>query len=203
MCTAGDSACGNRKTEEDFLQTDTELVALMFAHCKKVRYPILFSTDLNESLAIVPELNRGQLAGAYIIGPILTSEVTQESIIQYAGEKDLPLQYTYALVKKYQSIPVMSMDRFGALPKLVYYYIYQKALDTSNMTLVSGTEEISRSIIVSAISETNTGTPGPRRARQATSFFPPVFRSPSAPSTQRPHGLFQHREGAFPPLFTR
>lgn len=146
-------SCPRLKREEDFLQTDTELVALMFAHCEKVRYPILFSTDLNESLAVVPELSGGQLAGAYIIGPILTSEVTQESIIQYAGEKDLPLQYTYALVKKYQSIPVMSMDRFGALPKLVYYYIYQKALDTSNMTLVSGTEEISRSIIVSAISD--------------------------------------------------
>lgn len=145
-------SCPRMKPEEDFLQTDTELVAMMFEHCGKVRYPILFSTDLNESLAIVPELSDGEIAGAYIIGPILTSEVTQESILNYAGEKNLPLQYTYALLKKYQTIPVMSMDRFGALPKLLYYYVYQKPLDTSSMTLVSGTAEISQSIIVSAIS---------------------------------------------------
>jgi len=146
-------SCPRLKREEDFLQTDTELVRLMFQHCERVKYPILFATDLNECLAMVPEIEEEKVAGAYIIGPVLTTEVTEDSIIRYAGEKNLPLQYTYALVRKYKSIPVMSLDRFGALPKLLYFYVYGKSLNTSNMTLVSGVAGISKSIIEAEISE--------------------------------------------------
>ncbi len=146
-------SCPRLKREEDFLQTDVQLVQMIFQHCERVKYPILFATDLNECLAVVPDLEGEMVVGAYIIGPVLTSDVTEESIMRYAREKNLPLQYTYALLRKYKSIPVMSPDRFGALPKLLYYYVYQKPLDTSNMTLVSGIVEVSRNIIEAAISE--------------------------------------------------
>lgn len=35
-------SCPRLKREEDFLQTDMQLVQMIFQHCERVKYPILF-----------------------------------------------------------------------------------------------------------------------------------------------------------------
>ena len=57
-------SCPRLKREEDFLQTDMQLVQMIFQHCERVKYPILFATDLNECLAAVPDLEKEEVIGA-------------------------------------------------------------------------------------------------------------------------------------------
>lgn len=146
-------ACPHLKREEDFVQTDTALVHTIFARCRQSRYPTLFATDLNECLAAVPVDDGQGLEGVFIVGPVLTSEVTYDGILQYARERDLPLRFTHELLRKYQKMMVMRMDRFGALPKVIYFQLYHRALDTTDMTMVSGGEAYQAELTESKLAE--------------------------------------------------
>jgi len=131
-------SCPRLKREEDFVQTDAALLDEIYARCAVSRYPTFFATDLNECLSAIPVDYGAGLSGVFIAGPVLTSEATYDGILQYSRARDLPLQYTHKLLRKYQQMTVMRLDRFGALPKVIYFQLYQKTLDTTSMTLVSG-----------------------------------------------------------------
>lgn len=121
---------------DEFLITLTGCRDRLLAACGDSNRPQVASTELNQVWAGVPLEADGKPAGALVLGPVYTSEVTPKPIIDYARSRKLSVTSRERLLAQCQYAPIYPYIEFARLIAVVYTLIYRQEMDLSWLAAV-------------------------------------------------------------------
>jgi len=117
--------------EGEFPLTVTRCKERLFQLCKQSNRPRVVSSELNQVWAGVPVIIGGNLTKMIVIGPIYTSEISQNSITDYARAQNLPARSRERLLAAFRQTPIYAYIELARLVAVVYYLIYREEMDIS------------------------------------------------------------------------
>lgn len=115
----------------DFLFSASGCKARLFQICQQSMKPKVVSSELNQVWAGVPVVEEGQIHRIIVIGPIYTSEISPNLIIDYARAHQFSTQSREKLLTDFQATPIYPYVEFTRLVGMVYYYHYHEEMDVS------------------------------------------------------------------------
>lgn len=131
-----------------YSQEDEDLFGLgkcrkrLFQLCQQTLKPRVISSELNQVWAGIPVIGDLQLTQFVVIGPIYTSEISEDLIIDYARANKLSTQSRETLLTSFKQTPIYSFIEFMRLISQVYYFHYQTEMDVSYLSTAGVPEEV-------------------------------------------------------------
>ena len=131
-----------------YSEEDEELFSLtncserLFHLCQQTRKPQVISSELNQVWAGVPVIDDNALCQLVIMGPIYTSEVSEDLIIDYARTNHLSTQSRAKLLSAFKQTPIYPYIEFTRLISQIYYFLYEKEMDISLLTTAGVPKEV-------------------------------------------------------------
>lgn len=114
---------------EIFIETGCQ--ERLFQLCYSSKKPQVLSSEVNQVWAGVPVINDDRLTKLFVLGPIFTSEISENVIVEYARSRNLSKPARARLLEAYQSTPVIPYIEFARLIAMVYYFVYREEMDIS------------------------------------------------------------------------
>jgi AraC-like DNA-binding protein len=99
--------------------------------CQQSLRPQVISSELNQVWAGLPVIVDANLTRMLVIGPVYTSEISQNSLTDYARSNKLPAGSRERLLAAFQQTPIYAYIEFARLIAMVYYLIYREGMDIS------------------------------------------------------------------------
>ncbi|MDF2614224.1 MAG: Transcriptional regulator, AraC [Clostridia bacterium] len=110
-----------------------ELFSKLFDLDEAFDFPVVKSTAYHENYFAV-KLNSGEdFMGTFIAGPSIYSYITAEAIDSLISENKLSLNYKRKLIHYYNAVTVVDYKRLVSASLLLYYCIYHKKLDLTEV----------------------------------------------------------------------
>lgn len=128
--------------EDEQLFSLTKCSERLFHLCQQTVKPQVISSELNQVWAGVPVMDENALFQLVVIGPIYTSEVSEELIIDYARKNHLSSQSRAKLLSAFQKTPIYPYIEFTRLISQIFYYHYQTEMDISLLTTAGVPKEV-------------------------------------------------------------
>ena len=131
-----------------YSEEDEELFSLtncserLFHLCQQTRKPQVISSELNQVWAGVPVIDDNALCQLVIMGPIYTSEVSEDLIIDYARTNHLSTQSRAKLLSAFKQTPIYPYIEFTRLISQIYYFLYETEMDISLLTTAGVPKEV-------------------------------------------------------------
>lgn len=142
-------AAGTLQTRlSPYSEDDERLFALakcserLFYLCTQTRKPQVISSQLNQVWAGVPVAHQNALAQLIVIGPIYTSEVSEQLIIDYARTNHLSSPSREKLLSAFKQTPIYPYIEFTRLIAQIYFYLYETEMDISLLTTAGVSKEV-------------------------------------------------------------
>jgi AraC-like DNA-binding protein len=114
----------------------------LFILCSQTKHPQVISSELNQVWAGIPVVTENILTQVIMIGPIYTSEVSEQLIIDYARTNHLATQTRHTLLSAFKQTPIYPYIEFTRLISQVYYYLYETEMDISLLTIAGVPKEV-------------------------------------------------------------
>lgn len=130
------------REEDEQLFSLTNCSERLFRLCQQTRKPQVISSELNQVWAGVPVVIENELVQLVVIGPIYTSEVSEDLIIDYARNNHLSSQSRVKLLSAFKQTPIYSYSEFTRLISQIYYYLYETEMDISLLTIAGVPKEV-------------------------------------------------------------
>lgn len=104
-----------------------EFLGQLFFEDAPCQFPVLKTTVYLENFFSISIHSGEQFRGNIIVGPVLHSRLSEESIKGILN--DLQIKNNDEIAQYYQSIPILSSLNFINISMVLYYMLYQKKLD--------------------------------------------------------------------------
>lgn len=128
--------------EDDALFTVKSCGERLLALCAQTGKPQVISSELNQVWAGVPLLEDGALIQMTLVGPIYTSEISENLILDYARSNHLSTQSREKLLAAFKQTPIYPYIEFTRLVAMIYYFLYQEEMDISLLSTAGIPSEI-------------------------------------------------------------
>ncbi|MBN2048540.1 MAG: helix-turn-helix domain-containing protein [Anaerolineaceae bacterium] len=128
--------------EDERLFSLTTYTERLFQLCQQTMKPQVISSEFNQVWAGVPVIDHDKLSQLIVIGPIYTSEVSEELIIGYARANNLSTQSRERLLSAFKQTPIYSFVEFTRLISQIYYFHYQKEMEISFLSTAGVPKEV-------------------------------------------------------------
>lgn len=114
----------------------------LFSLCRQTKHPQVISSELNQVWAGIPLFSENELIQLVVIGPIYTSEVSEQLILDYARTNQLSTQSRDTLLAAFKQTPIYPYIEFTRLISQIYYYLYATEMDISLLTTAGVPKEV-------------------------------------------------------------
>lgn len=128
--------------EDERLFTVTRCSERLRQQCAQSGKPQVIASELNQVWAGVPVIVKGELDRLIIVGPVYTSEISQNLILNYARSNQLSAQSRAILLSAFQQTPIMPYVEFTRLISMLYYYFYHEEMDISLLSTAAIPKEV-------------------------------------------------------------
>lgn len=131
-----------------YSETDEQLFALakcsarLFHLCQHTLRPQVISSELNQVWAGVPVIADNALSQLVVLGPVYTSEVSEDLLVDYARANQLSSHSRKKLLSAFKQAPIYPYAEFTRLIALVYTCHYQTEMDISLTTTAGVSQEV-------------------------------------------------------------
>lgn len=117
--------------EDETLFTVARCGERLLRLCQQSLKPQVISSELNQVWAGVPVVEDGTLVRLIVIGPVYTSEISENLILDYARSNHLSTQSRERLLSAFKQTPIYPYIEFTRLVALVYHFIFHEEMDIS------------------------------------------------------------------------
>jgi YSIRK-targeted surface antigen transcriptional regulator len=114
----------------------------LFTLCSQTHHPQVISSELNQVWAAIPVIPDNALTQLIMIGPVYTSEVSEQLILDYARTNHLSTQSRERLLSAFKKTHIYPYIEFTRLISQIYYYLYETEMDISLLTTAGIPKEI-------------------------------------------------------------
>ena len=114
----------------------------LFDYCRETRKPQVISSELNQVWAGLPVMEENALFQLVVMGPIYTSEVSEDLIIDYARTNHLSTQSREKLLSAFKQTPIYPYIEFTRLISQIYYFHHETEMDISLLTTAGVPKEV-------------------------------------------------------------
>lgn len=120
-------------TDNPLHPNQKELFSKLFDLDDVFDFPIVKSTSYYENYFAVRVSNENTFIGTFIVGPSTYSDIPAEAIDTLISENHLSLSYKRKLIHYYNAIAIVDYKRLINASFLLYYCIYHKKLDLTEV----------------------------------------------------------------------
>lgn len=110
--------------------------------CQQTMKPQVISSELNQVWAGVPVIEENTLSQLVVIGPVYTSPISEDLIIEYTRANQLPTQSRERLLSAFKQTPIYPFIEFTRLIAQMYYFHYQTEMDISMLSTAGVPKEV-------------------------------------------------------------
>lgn len=128
--------------EDERLFLLTKCSERLFDLCQQTRKPQVISSELNQVWAGVPVMDENTLSQLVVMGPIYTSEISEDLIIDYARTNHLSSPSRKRLLSAFKRTPIYPYIEFTRLISQVYYFHYETEMNISLLTTAGVPKEV-------------------------------------------------------------
>lgn len=118
-------------TNDEWNFIETGCKEQLFQLCRSSKAPQVLSSDVNQVWLGIPVVVEDCLIKLFVLGPVFTSEISENVIVEYARSKYMTTSAKDRLLEVYQTTPVLPYIELVKLAMMIYYYIYQEEMDFS------------------------------------------------------------------------
>lgn len=132
--------------DTDFWQTvfsNSSCCPLLSDYIKENRLPFLMEDELNFIWIAVSYWKNDTPESIFIIGPVLSSNVTEAHVSQHMNHKNFSLKFKRDLIHKLESIPVIPIHSFLQYGRMLYCCIYEQYINTKEISTHTVLPELS------------------------------------------------------------
>jgi AraC-like DNA-binding protein len=105
-----------------------ELLVQLFENSNSYNFPIVKATKYLENYFTVNLIMDSIFIGKFIVGPVVYSNISVDTIDALIQDNQLPIRYKPDLVKYFNHIPIVEHTKFLSTSLLLYYSIYNVKL---------------------------------------------------------------------------
>lgn len=128
--------------EDEVLFTAARCSERLLGLCRLSLKPQVISSELNQIWAGVPVVKEDSLIQLIVVGPVYTSEISGNLILDYARANHLSTQSREKLLAAFNQTPIYPYIEFTRIVTLIYYFIYQEKMEISLLSTAGISQEI-------------------------------------------------------------
>ncbi|MBN2047671.1 MAG: AraC family transcriptional regulator [Anaerolineaceae bacterium] len=117
-----------QREEEPFLRN-------LFQRRGALGEPVLEFMRASTCYALLP-VGKNSISGYYLMGPVVTAQISKEAVVMMATGLNLPLAQIEAAVDPPRSIPRIEYFQFVGMVSMLYYLVFHQRLDPLRLQLV-------------------------------------------------------------------
>jgi len=116
-----------------FYSDKRSLLTQLSTYPKDISVPVLQHTDNLENYIVVPVIDKKNIVGSILIGPVLYREAEEEIVIGLMKDSHLPPKKKDELLYYYSCIPVVDKITLLNAGALIYFSVYGKELNITDI----------------------------------------------------------------------
>lgn len=135
-----ENASPNSENDEQIF-IDTGCQERLFQLCRRAKKPQVLSSEVNQVWAGVPVIVDDGMTRLFVLGPVFTSEISENVMVEYARSKNLPKQVEARLLEVFRTTPIIPYIEFARLIAMIYYFVHRQDMDISLLATAADVTE--------------------------------------------------------------